>query len=202
MTTQPSQTNGQNRPGAATKPAPPQADPESQPNGESRRQANLRCPFCGGNHFDFGRDGYAGTSQLMYCRKTPADGEAPEKDISLPVKGAVCLDCGFVAMMVDLVQLRAPIRRRMHAVGPADALARKAGAAAHLARSPTDEAAEALKKMTAAEKAARGKTTGAAPIAPSPAAAAPGEDDFNDLAKLLDEAERKLGRLGRDGVRS
>jgi hypothetical protein len=147
----------------------------------------------------------------MYCRKTPAPGQPPEEQVSLPMKGAVCLDCGYVAMMVDLVQLRAPIRRRMEAASAADALARKAGVAAHLAKSPADEAAEALGKMTGGRPAAPGTDPGAAlenmtrpgaeasqPAAAASPAGGPAEEGFDDLDKLLEDAERRTG-IQKDG---
>jgi len=55
----------------------------------------------------------------MYCRKTPRPGERPDEDLSLRMKGAVCLDCGYVAMMVSVEELRAPIRKPVAAASAA-----------------------------------------------------------------------------------
>jgi len=182
----PSPQPGQAQPGGTTGAAKGVPPPLPQP--------VLRCPFCGGRRFDFGRDVFAGPEQLMYCRKTPPPGQRPEKLISLPMKGAVCLTCGYVAMMVDINQVHTPIRRPGDA---AAALARNAGAAAHLARSPTDEAAQALEKMIAG-----GRTPPAAPstdVEPAPQpekVLGEGEEDFPDLGRLIDQAERRLG-IGR-----
>jgi len=157
-----------------------------------RPQPRLQCPFCGGSRFDIGRDVYAGPDQAMYCRKTPPAGERPEEGFSLPVKGTVCLTCGYVAMMVDINQLQAPIRRPRDAVS---ALARQArAAAAQPARSLEDEAAEALGKLS---DGPRGSPFGPVEALGEPAQGQPQDDsagvDFGELSSLLDEAERQLG---------
>jgi len=161
---------------------PEGAGPQAKP--------TLKCPFCSGKRFDFGRDIYAGPEPLLYCRKAPRPGRAPEKGFSIPMKGAVCLDCGYVAMMVDVNQLNTPISRP---TDPAAVLAHFAGAAGHLAREPEDAAAEALGKMTAA-----GPVDALAPGEPqapeAPASPKPdGDVDFRDLASLLERAEKGLG---------
>jgi hypothetical protein len=140
-------------------------------------QPTLKCPFCSGKRFDIGRDVFAGSDQLMYCRITPAKGQHPKEGFSLSMKGAVCLDCGYVAMMVDINQLHAPIRRL---AGADSEPARATGAAAHLARSPVDEAAEALARMMSqpAEGPAAGNGAGGF------------DDGFGDLDRLLNEAEK------------
>ena len=133
----------------------------------------------------------------MYCRKKPPAGERPEEGINLPMKGAVCLDCGYVAMMVDINQLHAPVHRPQDA---AAALARRAGAAAHLARSPKDEAAEALEKLGGAAPPEPSAVRDNGPPEPTPPARDGSEDvDFGDLTVLLDEAERKLRELNERG---
>lgn len=117
------------------------------------RQPSLVCPFCKGQRFDFGRDLYAGGEMLHYCRKTPATGQRPDDRLSLPMMGAVCLDCGYVATMVDIARLYAPIRRAA-SVASQRPSSPKSGAAAHLAKSPTDAAAAALGKLSQAGKVA------------------------------------------------
>ena len=193
---------------SSEQPMPPKPQPqaEGQP-AQARPQPaqapplpTLKCPFCGGKRFDYGRDIYAGAEQAMYCRETPPRGERPDSDLSLPMKGAVCLNCGYVAMMLDLAQLHAPIRRSMDV---AEVLARRAGAAAHLAKPVEEEAAEALKRMTSAP----GAREVPEPAEPQPAAdrgePPPGGDEgIGDLAELIDEAERSLGLdRGRRGAK-
>jgi hypothetical protein len=148
---------------------------------EGPPQPTLKCPFCSGKRFDIGRDVFAGPDQLMYCRIAPAKGQHPKEGFSLPMKGAVCLDCGYVAMMVDINQLHAPIRRP---AGADSEPAQATGAAAHLARSPVDEAAEALARMMS--QPAAGAAAG-----PAAGNGAGGFDDgFGDLERLLNEAEK------------
>ena len=114
--------------------APPDAPTAPLPPREKRPppQPTLRCPFCSGRRFDFGRDLYAGAEALLYCRRTPAPGRRPEDVLSLPMKAAVCLDCGYVATMVDIAHLNAPIRKPGEAAvlgqtadAPGDARARR-----------------------------------------------------------------------------
>jgi len=121
--------------------APPDAPTAPLPPREKRPppQPTLRCPFCSGRRFDFGRDLYAGAEALLYCRRTPAPGRRPEEVLSLPMKAAVCLDCGYVATMVDIAQLNAPIRKP----GEAAVLGQTARAPGP-DRSPAEKAAEAL----------------------------------------------------------
>jgi hypothetical protein len=71
----------------------------------------ITCPFCGGHRFDHGREIFAAGQPALYCRKSPPQGKSPDPDLSLKLKGSVCLDCGFVAMMVDVRELHAPIAR-------------------------------------------------------------------------------------------
>jgi hypothetical protein len=110
------------------------------------RRLRLQCPFCGGSRFDDGRDVFAGLAPVVYCRRpSRGDERHPDGEFSLPLKGAVCLDCGFVAMMLDWKQLHSPIRRA------ADAAALAAGAGAETPPPPGSvdaEAAEALKRMS------------------------------------------------------
>jgi hypothetical protein len=166
-----------------TEPQPrPDQPPQAQRGAaatEPPPQATLRCPFCGSRRFDYGREIYAGAEPTLYCRIPPTEGRRPDPNLSLPMKGAVCLGCGYVAMMLDLAQLRAPIRRSMEV---ADVLAEKAGAAAHLARSGKDQAAEALARMRPG-----------GPKAASPEPRAGAAEGMDDLDTLLDEAERQLG---------
>jgi len=155
-------------------------DPEGRPPPTQRpeqRQPSLKCPFCSGKRFDFGRDIYAGPDQVMYCRKSPAPGERPDGELSLRMKGAVCLDCGYVAMMVSLEDLRAPIRRA-------------AGAAASGGFTPEEEAVKALEEMT-------GSGGGPRDVAEALEEIRRAEDGFGDLGALLDDAERRENR--RDG---
>lgn len=199
MTQEQPETNGQDRPNGSAAPTD-SATAREQPEPAAPRQPSLQCPFCGGRRFDFGRDVYAGPDRLLYCRKSPRAGQPPEEGYSLPMKGAVCLDCGYVAMMVDLVQLHSPIRRRMDAASATDALARQAGAAAHLARSPEEQAAKALGKMGTDRGGPEGlpdvaeglEILPSAPPAPTPRRGAAG-DGFDDLEKLLEEAEQQTG---------
>jgi len=71
----------------------------------------LKCPFCGGKKFDLGRDLHAGVEKVLYCHRSPDHGHRPEQDASLELKGAVCMTCGYVAMMVDVRALYGPILR-------------------------------------------------------------------------------------------
>jgi hypothetical protein len=68
------------------------------------------------------------------------------------MKGAVCLDCGYVATMVDLKDLHTPVRRPPDAGA---ALSREAARASRGSRSAEEEAAEALDKMQIPEEAVR-----------------------------------------------
>jgi len=157
MTTQPSQP-GAGPDGAAPTPKTPIPQP------------NLRCPFCSGTRFDFGRDIYAGPDQILYCRKSPPPGHRPDPELSLPMKGAVCLDCGYVAMMVSIEQLRAPI----HKVAP------PAGAAGQ------DPTIQALEEMTRAAGTARAEQQASQALETS----RDEPNGFGDLDALLDAAER------------
>jgi len=175
----------------------PDARPPAKATSKSPRpQPRLQCPFCGGSRFDIGRDVYAGPDQAMYCRKTPPAGERPEEGFSLPMKGTVCLTCGYVAMMVDVNQLQAPIRRPRDA---ASALARRAGAAG-ADRSLEEEAAEALGKLS---RGPRGDPFGPVEAGGEPAQGPPRDDsagvDFGELSSLLDEAERIAQDPGEPG---
>lgn len=118
----------------------------------------------------------------MYCRKTPRPGERPDEDLSLRMKGAVCLDCGYVAMMVSVEELRAPIRKP---VAAASAAAREAGTAAAVDLSPEEEAVKALQEMTTAGGA------GPKDVAEALEEIRRGEDGFGNLEALLDHAERQ-----------
>ena len=132
-------------------------------------QPNLKCPFCSGKRFDFGRDVYAGSDQLLYCRKSPPPGQRPDPKVNLPMKGAVCLDCGYVVMMVSVEKLRAPIRKARQAAGP----------------SPEEEAIQALEKMTLAA----GEAAGDEDVSRALGDLRREDDGFGDLNALLDDAE-------------
>jgi len=119
----------------------------------------------------------------MYCRKAPRPGEQPDKDLSLRMKGAVCLDCGYVAMMVSVEELRAPIRKPVDA---ASAAAREAGTAAPADWSPEEKAVKALWEMTTA-----GGEAGPKDVAEALEEIRRGEDGFRNLEALLDDAERR-----------
>ncbi|HUT00993.1 MAG TPA: hypothetical protein VM031_00955 [Phycisphaerae bacterium] len=171
----------------AEKPSHP--SPGSQPQQQPR--PGLTCPFCSGKRFDYGRDIYAGPDQVMYCRKTPSPGGHPDKDLSLRMKGAVCLDCGYVVMMVSVDELRAPIRR---AAGPAGARAGEAHAAP-AGGSPEEEAAKALQEMI------RAGETGPKDVAEALEQIRRQKDGFGDLEGLLDDAERRRRPPGGDADR-
>ena len=153
--------------------------PGSQP---QQRLPSLKCPFCSGKRFDFGRDIFAGPDQVMYCRKTPDPGELPDKDLSLRMKGAVCLDCGYVAMMVSVEELRAPIPRPADA---ASAPAREAHAPARTVWAADEEAVKALHEMALPDSDA-----GPRDVAEALEEIRRGEEGFGDLGVLLDSAEK------------
>jgi hypothetical protein len=163
---------GDRRGSMAEQPTDPERPPPTQR--PEQRQPSLKSPSCSGKRFDFGRDIYAGPDQVLYCRKTPAPGERPDSDLSLRMKGAVCLDCGYVAMMVSVEDLRAPIRRA----------AGVAGAAAPGGFTPEEEAVKALEEMT-------GSGGGPRDVAEALEQIRRGEDGFGDLETLLDDAERR-----------
>jgi len=68
---------------------------------EQHPTPKLKCPFCEGEDFDHGREIYAGADHVMYCMKTPPPRSFPDPKGALKMRGAVCLSCGYVVMMVD-----------------------------------------------------------------------------------------------------
>ena len=72
---------------------------------EKHPTPKLKCPFCEGEDFDQGREIYAGADHVMYCMKTPQPRSFPDPKGALRMRGAVCLSCGYVVMMVDLHRL-------------------------------------------------------------------------------------------------
>ena len=72
---------------------------------EQHPTPTLKCPFCEGEDFDQGREIYAGADHVMYCMKSPQPRSFPDPKGALKMRGAVCLSCGYVVMMVDLHHL-------------------------------------------------------------------------------------------------
>jgi len=72
---------------------------------EQHPTPKLKCPFCEGEDFDQGREIYAGADPVTYCTKAPQPRSFPDPKGMLKMRGAVCLSCGYVVMMVDMHDL-------------------------------------------------------------------------------------------------
>ena len=104
---------------------------------EQHPTPKLKCPFCAGENFDQGREIYAGADHVMYCMKAPQPRSFPDPKGMLKMRGAVCLSCGYVVMMVDTHDLYGTPKAKTGdgaQVPPASSPSRKEGISSALDR--------------------------------------------------------------------